>query len=583
MKSFLISFLLFSILISQKLDQSFLTITDTLSSKKPRYIHLTPHLLEIAKNGQNLSINKRIELESIGFNFNSPLVSRGGMKRSESDGLDRILDIDMFRFHYTITGYHSVNSEDLDNNDIPDYVDSIAKEFKNIKYIIHDQMGYLKPPSDGYYSSSLDKGGSNHYDIYIRNLSSRYYGYVQPEEYAQGSGDNEQSGSLKELNAFTSYMAIRNNYFNFPLEQLESIKVTLAHEYYHAIQFGYDGWEKPWLLESSAVWMEEEIYDEINDCYQYMKEWFDYPNRSLDESGYHWYGSFIFFEYLEQHMGGNRILKEIMDESANLNSREKDGSHLAIDNALKKYGFSFQQAINGMSIANIIMSSSFNADKFSYEEAESYPVEGPTIFSRVNFELGTIDTIISTGLARFGSEYIEVTTRTPIQIDLINTSGPISDLQMNSILKRNDDSYLIISSPAINIDPLNFKSIRLSIVSQDSIKNNWDYKLIIKDGKLGTDSNVPRDFNLTNPYPNPFNGSIKFSVYMLKDARVSINIINHNGQRVKAIHNGQLNSGNHYFNWHGKNESLEILSSGVYYIKVSSDSNQDWRKVTFIK
>ena len=38
-------------------------------------------------------------------------------------------------------------------------------------------------------------------------------------------------------------MAIRNNYKNFILDEIENIKVTAAHEYYHAVQFGYDGWE----------------------------------------------------------------------------------------------------------------------------------------------------------------------------------------------------------------------------------------------------------------------------------------------------------------------------------------------------
>ncbi len=101
-------------------------------------------------------------------------------------------------------------------------------------------------------------------------------------------------------------MVMRNNYKNFPLSELKNIKVTAAHEYFHAIQFGYDGWEMPWLLEASAVWMEEEMYDDINDCYQYMADWFKQPERSLDEDGYHWYGSFILFEYIAQHMGGHR-------------------------------------------------------------------------------------------------------------------------------------------------------------------------------------------------------------------------------------------------------------------------------------
>ena len=218
-----------------------------------------------------------------------PLVSRKSVKRSESDGLDKSYDSGIIRFHYTTSGYHAVNNSDINGNSIPDYIDSVAMIFNNVTNLLHNKMGYLQPPSDGYYSSDRDKGGSEHYDVYIRNLSSRYYGYVQPEEFAQSTGDNEKSISRKEKNAFTSYMAMRNNYKNFPLEELMNIKVTIAHEYYHAIQFGYDGWEKPWLLESSAVWMEEEIYDEINDCYQYMEEWFNFPHRSLDENSYNYF------------------------------------------------------------------------------------------------------------------------------------------------------------------------------------------------------------------------------------------------------------------------------------------------------
>ena len=583
MSRFTLYALLISKLISQELSESFFTVIDTSSFKDDLRHHLTPYLLEIAKNGKNFSSEKKYELEKWGFDFNSPIVSRSGTKRSESDGLDRTYDSGRIRFHYTTSGYHAVNNSDINGNNIPDYIDSVAIVFNTVTNIIHNQMGYLLPPSDGYYSSTRDKGGSEHYDVYIRNLSSRYYGYVQPEEFAQGNGDNEQSVTLKELNAFTSYMAMRNNYKNFPLEELKNIKVTIAHEYYHAIQFGYDGWEKPWLLESSAVWMEEEIYDEINDCYQYMEEWFNYPHRSLDESGYHWYGSFIFFEYIEQHMGGYNIIRKILDQSAISDSREIDGSHLAIDKALNKLGYSFQQALNGMSIANFIMSSQSNVGDFSYEEAESYPVNGPAILQKINFEMGNVDTIRSISLSRFGSEYIQIFSTTPVQIDLKNISGPFSDIQMNSIITKNDDSYLILSTPSINIDPLDIKSIHLSIVSQDSLSNNWNYNIIIRDGKSGTNSNVPMDFNLSNPYPNPFNGLIKFSVYMLRDTRITIDVYDITGRKVDQLYNDKLNSGNHNFIWHGKNIAKNKLSSGIYYIKVATEINQEWKKITFIK
>ena len=583
MNRFFLYFFVFSKLFSQELSESLITVMDKPLIKDDSRYHLTPLLLDIAKNGNNFSSEKKYELQKLGFNFKSPLVSRSFTKRSESNGLDESYDIGEIRLHYTTSGYHAVNNSDINGNNIPDYIDSVAIIFENVTNNLHNKMGYLLPPSDGHYTLTRDKGGSEHYDVYIRNLSSKYYGYVQPEEFAQGNGDNEQSNTFKEVNAFTSYMAIRNNYSNFSLDELNALKVTIAHEYYHAIQFGYDGWEKPWLLEASAVWMEEEIYDEINDCYQYMEEWFNFPHRSLDESGYHWYGSFIFFEYIEQHMGGNSIIREILDQSASIDSREIDGSHLAIDQALNKLNYSFQQALNGMSIANFIMSSRPNAGDFSYEEADSYPVNGPAILKQVNFQMGIVDTIKSISLSRFGSEYIQISSTTPVQIDLENLTGPYSDIQLNTIIKKNDDSYLILSTPSINIDPIDVKSIHLSIVSQDSLSNNWNYHLIIQDGKSGTDSNVPIDFKLTNPYPNPFNGLVKFSVYMLRETKLTIDIFDISGRKVKRIYNDRLSSGNHSFSWHGKNISKHKLSSGIYYIKVASATNQEWKKITFVK
>ena len=567
---------------AQNIANSLETIINAFNGIKTDDRHLTHHLLDIAKNGRNIDYNDKVKLEALGFNFGSRLISRGGSERPESVGLDKFLDSEHFRFHYSTSGPHAVDTKDIDNNLRPDYVEEVIKVFDYVADKLHNEMGYTRPPSDGYYSSTRDKGGSNHYDIYIRSIPSKYYGYVQPEEYSQGNGDNERSELRNEKNAFTSYMAIRNNYKKFSLSELENIKVTAAHEYFHAIQFGYDGWEKPWLLEASAIWMEEEIYDEINDCYQYMKDWFKYPHKSLDESGFHWYGSFIFFEYIEQHMGGSDTIRKIMEASVQSNSKEKDGSHLAINQALKLNNHSFQKALNGMSVANQIMSS-FESKNYSYEEAESYPVDGPNISDIINFQFGRKDTINSSKLSRFGSEYFQVISNDPVLINLTNKSGSLPDLQLNAILKKNDNSYSIISSPSINIDPSELKSIFLSIVSQDTIGGNWDYQLSVENGKSGTNINSPIEFVLNRPYPNPFNGSIKFSLYVIKDSKITIDLIGINGRRIIRLFSGELSSGNHNYNWRGIDQNGNQVSSGVYYIKVSGEKKGEWKPITFIK
>ena len=567
---------------AQNIANSLETVINAFNGIKTDDRHLTHHLLDIAKNGRNIDYNDKVKLEALGFNFGSRLISRGGSERPESIGLDKFLDSEYFRFHYSTSGPHAVDTKDINNNLRPDYVEDVIKVFDYVADKLHNEMGYTRPPSDGYYSSTRDKGGSNHYDIYIRSIPSKYYGYVQPEEYSQGNGDNERSELRNEKNAFTSYMAIRNNYKKFSLSELENIKVTAAHEYFHAIQFGYDGWEKPWLLEASAIWMEEEIYDEINDCYQYMKDWFKYPHKSLDESGFHWYGSFIFFEYIEQHMGGSDTIRKIMEASVQSNSKEKDGSHLAINQALKLNNHSFQKALNGMSVANQIMSS-FESKNYSYEEAESYPVNGPNISDIINFQFGRKDTINSSKLSRFGSEYFQVISNDPLLINLTNKSGSLPDLQLNAILKKNDNSYSIISSPSINIDPSELKSIFLSIVSQDTIGGNWDYQLSVENGKSGTNINSPIEFVLNRPYPNPFNGSIKFSLYVIKDSKITIDLIGINGRRIIRLFSGELSSGNHNYNWRGIDQNGNQVSSGVYYIKVSGEKTGEWKPITFLK
>ena len=197
--------------------------------------------------------------------------------------------------------------------------------------------------------------------------------------------------------------------------------------------------------------------------------------------------------------------------------------------------------------------------------------------------MGIVDTIKSISLSRFGSEYIQISSTTPVQIDLENLTGPYSDIQLNTIIKKNDDSYLILSTPSINIDPLDVKSIHLSIVSQDSLSNNWNYHLIIQDGKSGTDSNVPIDFKLTNPYPNPFNGQVVIPFKALNDRLNSIYIFNISGVQVynnnlsqKEIESGQIT-------WRPNSNMDQSLSSGVFIIKMTSGLDVQTSKIMFIK
>ena len=574
----------FQILSAQDIFQSAEIVIEAFSERLETKTHLTPHLLDIAKNGHLLDTEKKEELKNLGFNFNQSLVNRSGAQRTESRGLDRYYDKSYFRIHYTSSGRNAVDPTDQNSNSIPDYIETVAEIFDTVSSRLHNQMGFVLPPSDGDYGSNFDNGGSDHYDIYIRQLASNFYGYVQFEQYASGNGDNETTSDVIEKNAITSYMTMRNSYKNFnQLSEIENVQTTIAHEFFHSVQLGYDGWEKQWLLEATAVWMEEEMFDSINDIYQYMPDWFRYPYRSLDEEGSHAYGSYIFFEYIDQHMGGNNTIKELFELSVNNDSRKKDGSHLAIDQALEQKGFSFKEALNSMSVANYIMSSETSALQYRYEEANDYPVNGPSLFKTVNFFTGRSDFIESSSLRRFGSQYIKVISNDPLLIDIENQNGPASDIQLNAILKRRDDSYLVISNKSINIDPIDLKSIHLSVVSQDTVGSDWSYRITFKDGKRGTDANMPIAFNLTSAFPNPFNDKISFNLTVLNETEIEIKIYDIYGRNVKQIHNGILKSGRYGFSWSAIDEFGKEASSGVYFIQAKDNTSAQFKSATLVK
>ncbi len=208
----------------------------------------------------------------------------------------------IFRIHYDLTGADAVPSTDTSPaNGIPDFVEWLA-EYADSSYRTEvDNMGHLVPPSDG------GLGGDNLYDIYTEEMP--YYGYAQPE-----------GGGPEPWNDSYSYIAVHRDFIGFPPNtdpdgnQKGAAKVTLAHEYYHAIQFAYDVGENVWFMETSSTWMEDVVYDVVNDNYNYLPTIFNNPDWPLHSttSG-HLYSAFIWGKYLEENFGA-QTMHDIWDE-----------------------------------------------------------------------------------------------------------------------------------------------------------------------------------------------------------------------------------------------------------------------------
>jgi len=131
-----------------------------------------------------------------------------------------------------------------------------------------DALDWRDAKSDGTRGARNGKGGNGQVDVYITNLPPDLYGYAAP--------DRGQKGAQR-----FAYLVLDNDYTNFPTGPLESMRVTVAHEYNHILQFGYDTFLDLWMFESSATWAEEQVYPEINDYLNYVPIVARYPQLPL--------------------------------------------------------------------------------------------------------------------------------------------------------------------------------------------------------------------------------------------------------------------------------------------------------------
>ncbi len=155
----------------------------------------------------------------------------------------------------------------------------------------------------------------------------------------------------------------------------QALQVTVAHEFFHAVQFGYDIFEDGWLMEGTAVWMEDEVYDDVNDNYQYLDSSalvrpgvpIDLAVRDFSSplAGFQ-YGAFVFFRYLSEGLGTPDAIHRIWELAQDVPGSADQYSLQAVDSMLQEHGTSLRLAFVGFAAANVFPS-------VFYEEGEGYP------------------------------------------------------------------------------------------------------------------------------------------------------------------------------------------------------------------
>ena len=89
---------------------------------------------------------------------------------------------------------------------------------------------------------------------------------------------------------------------------------------------------------------------------------------------------------------------------------------------------------------------------------------------------------------------------------------------------------------------------------------------------------MPTELTLSKAYPNPFNPSTTFDVYVPAEGALSLNVYNVMGQLVDVIHSGSIAEGSHSITWNASN-----MTSGMYFVRAESVNGVSVQKVMLMK
>ncbi len=232
------------------------------------------------------------------------------------------------------------------------WVSRSLRTMKSVWAVEVGRLDYRRPVTDG------RRGGNSKFDVYLSDVGAKgLYGYCAPEFTKRGYP-----------RLASGYCVLDNDFARtqFGAKPADSLKVTAAHEFFHAVQFAYDYLEDPWMMEATATWIEERYADGVNDNRQYLPagqlvETFTALD-TFDKDTTVQYGNWVFFEYLSQRFGQG-VVRRIWKESGAFKGDGKTYSTNAVKRVLPRNA-SFKKVFSQFSSANITPSRSYPEGRF---------------------------------------------------------------------------------------------------------------------------------------------------------------------------------------------------------------------------
>jgi hypothetical protein len=215
-----------------------------------------------------------------------------------------------FCVHWVAEGIDAPNLADAnghrDGDGVPDYVEQVLAVATHVHAVENGKLGWREPRSDGRRGGRRGKT-----DVYLKELGRLLFGYAAPDR-----GQVPRGHRLPRR--MHGYLVLDNDYdsFQYPgTKPSAALRVTFAHEYCHILQMNYDAYQDAWMAESTAVWMEDQVYNGINDYLRYVRRWVRLFRTPLTANSIREYGGTVWNEWLVRRYGAD-ILRDAWSRAA---------------------------------------------------------------------------------------------------------------------------------------------------------------------------------------------------------------------------------------------------------------------------